>query len=154
MTQHGITLKTLQGPIMSSLLTREPGLSLVLATLGRTDEVARYFESILCSCSLSIEVILVDQNEDDRLANIVKVGIASGLDIRHLRIAPRRGLSLARNEGLKVARYAIVGFPDDDCWYEQDVCYHVIRSFENDPQLDGLVARCWTVTISMSSRKR
>jgi hypothetical protein len=141
MTQRSFTSNDQVAPKLSGLPPREPGLSLVLATLGRTIEIARYFDSISGSSSSPIEVILVDQNEDERLADIVRMGIASGLDVRHLRIAPRKGLSLARNEGLRMARYAMVGFPDDDCWYEEGVCENVIRSFAIDPRLDGIVAR-------------
>lgn len=120
---------------------RAPGLSLVLATLGRSSEIARFLASLGDSRQLPMEVILVDQNADDRLVGIVQEGIAAGLAIRHLRIAPRKGLSLARNAGLSVARYAIVGFPDDDCWYEEGVCRGVIECFERNAGLDGLVGR-------------
>lgn len=126
---------------ISGISPRKPGLSLILATLGRSIEITRFFESIRGCSGLPIEVIVVDQNEDERLTGIISDGIAFGLDIRHLRIAPRKGLSLARNEGLKIARYEIVGFPDDDCWYEKGVCENTIHSFARNPLLDGIVAR-------------
>lgn len=139
--QRRFTSHAQHAPKRSGLPSSELGLSLILATLGRTIEISRFFDSISDSSSSPIEVILVDQNDDERLADIVEAGIALGLDIRHLRIAPRKGLSLARNEGLKIARYAIVGFPDDDCWYEEGVCEQVIRCFTANPSHDGIVAR-------------
>lgn len=117
------------------------GLSLILATLGRTFELGRFFESIRDSHAMPLEIIVVDQNLDDRLADFIENAIASGLVVRHLRIAPRKGLSLARNEGLKIARYSIVGFPDDDCWYEAGVCRRVIEKFSCDVSITGVVAR-------------
>lgn len=75
------------------------------------------------------ELIVVDQNEDDRLLPHVKTGQQVGLDIRHVRL-DRRGLSLARNQGLAEARYPLVGFPDDDCWYEPNTVAAVLAGFE------------------------
>jgi glycosyltransferase involved in cell wall biosynthesis len=120
---------------------RPVGLSLVLATLGRTDEISRLFKSVVVGRDAPVEVIVVDQNSDDRLTTALAVGRALGLDIQQLRIAPRRGLSLARNEGLRHVRYSIVAFPDDDCWYESNVCQSVIDKFAARPRIDGLVAR-------------
>ena len=120
---------------------REFGLSLVLATLGRTNELLRFFESLKNSNNLPVEVVLVDQNEDARLEKIVQEGERMGIYIKHLHIAPLKGLSIARNHGLKAAKYALVGFPDDDCWYEQGVCDCVLERFSSDADLDGLVVR-------------
>lgn len=120
---------------------RPVGLSLVLATLGRTDEISRLLKSAVVSRDAPVEIIVVDQNPDDRLAKALEYGRALGLDIQQMRIAPRRGLSLARNEGLRIARYSIVAFPDDDCWYESGVCQRVIDKLSDSPSIDGLVAR-------------
>lgn len=126
---------------MKEVLFRELGLSLVLATLGRVEEISRFFQSAKIPTSVPVEIIVVDQNNDDRLAALIEEGRRSGLTIIHIRIAPRRGLSLARNIGLSAARYSIVGFPDDDCWYEPSVCQRVIDRFRATPDIDGLVAR-------------
>lgn len=118
----------------------EDGLSLILATVGRTKEIGRFLESIAASVRESIEVILVDQNHDDRLLEVVNSALAKGFDLTHVRLS-RRGLSYARNVGLSKARYNLIGFPDDDCWYERSACEAVRTGFQSDGQLDGIVVR-------------
>lgn len=116
------------------------GLSLVLATLGRADELGRFFVSILGGHRESVEVIVVDQNNDDRLLGIIDAARQQGIAINHIRVA-RKGLSYARNVGLREARYDLVGFPDDDCWYEPHACEAICTEFRSDDLLDGLVVR-------------
>src|SRR5262249_44321741 len=45
---------------------------------------------------------------------------------QHVRSA--KGLSRARNRGLRCCNGDIIGFPDDDCWYDKDVTERV-RAF-------------------------
>lgn len=114
--------------------------SLVLCTLGRTREVTRLLESLCDQGDADFEVILVDQNPDDRLQRVVGP-FRSRLDIRHVRSTP--GLSRARNVGLQMVRGAIVAFPDDDCWYPPDLLVRVRDQLDHDRQADvicGLAA--------------
>jgi len=46
--------------------------SLVVATCGRTTEVTTFLASVLCQRRNDIEVILVDQNADDRLLPVME----------------------------------------------------------------------------------
>ena len=92
--------------------------SLVVATLGRTQELVRLFESLSHQTRRDFEVIVVDQNTDERLAPVV-ARFAATLDIRHLR-TDRRGVCRARNLGADAARAPWLVFPDDDCWYPAD----------------------------------
>jgi glycosyltransferase involved in cell wall biosynthesis len=92
---------------------RRPWLSLVIPTLGRTDELHACLASLAPCASEDLEVLVVDQNPDDRLDGI----------LRHfsplLRIVPLRqqtaNASAARNRGARAARGIWIGFPDDDC---------------------------------------
>lgn len=114
--------------------------SLVLCSLGRTREVTRLLESLCDQGDADFEVILVDQNEDDRLTRVVSP-FSDRLCIRHVRSAP--GLSRARNVGLQLVRGRIVAFPDDDCWYPSGLLDRVGKQLEHDHQADvicGLAA--------------
>jgi glycosyltransferase involved in cell wall biosynthesis len=64
------------------------------------------------------EIIVVDQNPDDRLVPILSRW-QGDMSIRHLR--PKiKGLSRARNVGAAEATGEWLLFPDDDCWYAPD----------------------------------
>lgn len=116
-------------------------VSLVLATVGRTEELRRCLESLSKQDDNSFEILVMDQNPDDRLASIVAIAKANGVDIRHIRLESP-GLSNARNVGISMARGAVLAFPDDDCWYEEKVISAIRAEFEAIPKLQGCVA-CW-----------
>lgn len=114
-------------------------ISLVLATIGRTDDLDRLFGSLIAQTHQDYEVIVVDQNSDDRLVPHVDLALRSGINISHLRQA-EPNLSMARNLGVFKAKGHIVAFPDDDCWYEPDSLARINSAFAGDPELGGLVA--------------
>lgn len=112
--------------------------SLILATLGRTDDVGHAILSLAAQSDRRFELIVVDQNPDDRLTPYLDEGKRAGLEIMHLRL-DRPSLSGARNLGLAKASGDIVAFPDDDCWYEPDTIKHMLAAFEANASLDGLI---------------
>jgi glycosyltransferase involved in cell wall biosynthesis len=110
--------------------------SLVLATVGRTDELERFLGSLDAQTYRDYELIVVDQNPDERLAPI----LASHVDknpILRLR-TESKGVSRARNLGLECASGDVIGFPDDDCRYPPDLLSTVARFFAEHPERDGL----------------
>jgi glycosyltransferase involved in cell wall biosynthesis len=110
--------------------------SLVVATCGRTEEVTAFLASVLCQLRNDIEVILVDQNADERLALAIEE-VQERLTIRHLR-TENRNVSAARNLGLDAAQGEIVAFPDDDCWYPENFLDGVDQWFKTSPQYSVL----------------
>jgi len=86
----------------------------------------------------NFELIVVDQNDDDRLVPILK-DYKEKFSILHLR--SKKGLSRARNVGLRYVSGDIVAFPDDDCWYPPDLLERVANFFEEHPGVDGLTGR-------------
>jgi len=110
--------------------------SLVVATLGRTTELIRLLESLQRQSHREFEVIVVDQNHDDRLVAILKQ-FSEHLDLRHLHAQP--GVSRARNLGLRVATGDVVCFPDDDCWYGDDLLQQVNQALAENPEWDGVI---------------
>jgi glycosyltransferase involved in cell wall biosynthesis len=113
-------------------------LSLVLATVGRTSELIRFLESMCAQTDTEFELIVVDQNADRRLEEIVDGFRRRGLALRHVK-APRRGLSFARNLGLGYVRGGLIGFPDDDCWYEPATVENIRESFGRATDTDFVV---------------
>lgn len=113
--------------------------SLVLATLGRTTELQQFLRSLDSQRYRSFELIVVDQNEDDRLISVL-APYKEQFFIVHLRSA--KGLSRARNVGLKHITGDLVAFPDDDCWYPDDLLCQVARIFSQEETIDGVTGRC------------
>ena len=123
--------------------------SLILATLGRTSELERFLESLSAQRAQDVELIVVDQNDDDRLVPILtqwsqeldttKVCGTNGIKLLHLR--SEKGLSKARNVGLMHSSGEIVAFPDDDCLYPPGTLSKVDRWFRNHPEY-GILSLC------------
>jgi glycosyltransferase involved in cell wall biosynthesis len=114
--------------------------SLIIATIGRTSELSRFLASLERQTQRSFEVIVVDQNGDDRLVPVLAPWI-SCFQIRHLR--SERGLSRARNHGLAEATGEIITFPDDDCWYAPETLERVKAWFSAYPEF-GVLSTCAT----------
>jgi glycosyltransferase involved in cell wall biosynthesis len=112
-----------------------PKFSLVVATIGRTTQLVRLFETLREQTCQSFEVILVDQNSQGYLDEVIAPFYAF-FPLRHLRSKP--GLSRARNAALEHIRGQIVAFPDDDCWYQQDLLERVADMLATHPNWDGL----------------
>ncbi|MCL4701807.1 MAG: glycosyltransferase family 2 protein [Burkholderiaceae bacterium] len=117
-----------------------PYFSLILATVDRIDELGRLLDTLERQTDRSFELIVVDQNADDRVAPYVKRATDADIPTTHVRSA-RRGLSHARNLGLGLARGEVVAFPDDDCWYEVDVLAQARLQLEGAECVDGVVGR-------------
>lgn len=114
--------------------------SLILATVGRTSELNRLFDSLLVQTFHDFEVIVVDQNTDDRLMPVLHRARCLGLAIRHLHFSPPN-LALARNAGIAEASGQWLGFPDDDCWYEPHTLERIrLRSRRSDHP-EGIISR-------------
>ncbi len=112
-------------------------ISLIVATLGRSQALSRLLESLRAQTHGRFEIVLVDQNDPGFLEPVLDE--FRDLTIVHLR-SPK-GLSRARNLGLTRCRGDLVGFPDDDCWYAPDVLPKVSDWFERHPGSGVLTGR-------------
>lgn len=108
--------------------------SLIVATLGRTEEIERLLASLVAQTYKDFDLIVVDQNGDDRLEPFLA-------PYRHeypvLRLTSEPGLSRARNVGLEHARGDVIAFPDDDCWYPPDLLERIAGSLNNRDGIAG-----------------
>jgi glycosyltransferase involved in cell wall biosynthesis len=107
--------------------------SLIVATVGRVSELAVLLETLLNQSFTNFEVILIDQNDDDRIGPVVE-RFSNGLKMLRLRSAVRNN-SHARNLGLAQASGDIIAFPDDDCLYPPDALGKVDAAFARDGKL-------------------
>ena len=109
-------------------------VSLVVATWNRVAELERLLASLEAQTYKDFELILVDQNPDDRLVDLIKNH--PGLRVRHLH--SQLGVSRARNVGLRAAQGDIIAVPDDDCWYPASLLESVSGWLDRNPDFDAV----------------
>ncbi len=112
--------------------------SILLATLDRTQELHRYLSSLAAQTWKDFEVLVIDQNPDDRVEAVL-AQYANQFPIR--RVRSPRGHSRAFNWGLAQVTGDIVAFPDDDCWYHPNVLEHVTALLQAHPSWGGVTGR-------------
>lgn len=113
------------------------GISAVVATYRRKDELNRLFDSVIKNGIGNLELIVVDQNIDGLIDDVIEK-YRSSLDINHIRMT-EANQSKARNLGASKAKYPIICFPDDDCWFEDDSLKKVQDYFESNSSTDLLI---------------
>jgi glycosyltransferase involved in cell wall biosynthesis len=109
-----------------------PRFSLIIATLGRTADLALLLESVYRQQTEDIEIVVADQNDDDRVSRLLHQA-PTDARIVHLRLT-ERNVSAARNAGMDAATGEILAFPDDDCWYPDGLLQQVDAWFRSTPE--------------------
>lgn len=111
--------------------------SLILATVGREEEVKRFLASLDAQTYREFDLIVVDQNPDAKLTSLLEP-YQDYFPILHLHRPLERGLSRARNVGLQHVKGAVVTCPDDDCWYPPRLLEQVACFLNEHPEVDGV----------------
>lgn len=101
-------------------------------------EPGQFLQSLQEQSYRDFELIVVDQNSDDRLKTVLE-SYADKYPILHMKSVP--GLSRARNVGLDRAGGDVVVFPDDDCRYPHDLLQRIKDWLEQNPDYDGVSGR-------------
>jgi glycosyltransferase involved in cell wall biosynthesis len=127
------------------VLRDAPIVDLVLPTVERTTELDRFLESLAAQSFRRFRLIVIDQNQDDRLLPIL-ARYEEAVPV--LSVASLPGASRARNVGLQHVQGDLVGLPDDDCWYPSDLLEKVVDLLNRRPELDGVGGR----TVDVAGR--
>jgi glycosyltransferase involved in cell wall biosynthesis len=114
---------------------RPPSFDIVLATVGHRHEISRLLDSLAAQSHSNFRLIVVDQNADERLVPLLE---QYGDSVPFVRLTSERGLSRARNVGLRAVTGDIVAFADDDCWYPADLLARVGVLLGANPDWDGV----------------
>jgi glycosyltransferase involved in cell wall biosynthesis len=101
-------------------------VSAIVATMGRSDEIRPLLESFRRQTRPIDEIVVVDQNEDDRMINVLKD--YTDLPILHVHDPNLRGANKSRNHGWRVCTGDIIFFPDDDCYYSDNFIERVLET--------------------------
>lgn len=110
-------------------------ISLIVPTVGRVSDLDRLLRSLAGQTARNFELIIVDQNADDRVGTLL-MRWRDRLEYLHIRSSP--GASRARNAGVLLAQGDVVGFPDDDCWFPRDLISQVTAWFTRSSEYDFL----------------
>jgi len=110
--------------------------SLIVPTFGRADELESLFSSLTRQHPIRLEVIVVDQNDDERVQPYLSL-LGKEIALKHIRLS-KKSLSNARNVGMAQASGDFLAFPDDDCWYPAQLLPQVERWFQDHSGYDIL----------------
>lgn len=113
-----------------------PSFDLVVATVGRVEELERFLDSLGEQEYPRVRALVVDQSADAQLAPIL-----SRRSVETLHIRSERGLSRARNAALEHVTADVVAFPDDDCVYPPGLLSRVAERFSSNSGLEGLTGK-------------
>ena len=117
-------------------------LSIIVPIYNVERYLPRCIESILCQTLQDFELILVEDGSPDRSGVIIDN--YAKLDDRIIAIhQTNKGVSAARNAGLKIARGEYIGFVDPDDWIENSMYSKMVHQLENN---DGDLVFCnWDI---------
>ncbi len=115
-----------------------PLLSVVIPTWNRARLVCEAVESALSQRLGQVEVIVVDDGSTDGTADVLTRNFGSRISL--LRLPSRRGVSAARNAGVRLATGELLAFLDsDDLWLPGKLDAEV-RVLERFPEAAALVS--------------
>lgn len=114
-------------------------LSIIIPTINRDIELDQLLNSILKLNLRNYEIIIVDQNQDNRIDSIIKRHLKS-LPIYHHKVT-FKGLSKAKNYGTDNASGDFICFPDDDSEFSTDTVEIALKQLHNDKTIDILFGK-------------
>ncbi|MDQ0206798.1 glycosyltransferase family 2 protein [Alkalicoccobacillus murimartini] len=121
-------------------------LSIIIPTLGtREQELSRLFESLEKQTSTKFEVIVVSQDKHEVVADLLGERAFAYKQVQ----LNKRGLSYARNEGIKAISGQYVTFSDDDCWYPNDA-FEKVEDFFNQNKAQVVCYQIFDPTTNQS----
>ena len=124
-------------------------VSVVVATRNRPEHIPECVASILANREIPFELLVIDQSDTNASRD---VGGEAGADPRLRWITTdSRGLSIARNIGVTMARAPIVAFTDDDCRVPSNWVRSIFELFGSDPELRLLFG---AVTVRPEDRSK
>lgn len=110
-------------------------ISVVIPTLGRSEQLARTLATVLASDPLPLEVIVVDGDDAGSARSAVEEADPGGELVKHLPSPP--GLSKQRNRAFAEVKGEIVLFLDDDVVIPRNTFTRLTEEYE-DPSVLGV----------------
>lgn len=104
-------------------------ISLVQTSKDRFEELKRFVNSLNAQKKINLEeiqLIFVDQGNNE----IAFEQLNSSITFNYIKHKPC-SLSCARNIALEYVRGEYISFPDDDCWYPDDLLCNILNELKN-----------------------
>ena len=127
-----------------------PAVSVVVSTRNRPEHIVACVAAILSNRDAGwFELLVIDQSDTSASRDAVE---RAAFDDRLRWISTdSRGLSLARNIGISLARAPVLVFTDDDCRVTSNWVRSVVELFESDPELSLMFG---AVALSSGARQQ
>ena len=118
-------------------------VSVIIPTYKRSNYILRAINSILNQTYKNIEIIVIDDNEvDDEFSKITQNILKKLIDskqIIYIKHTTNKGISAARNTGIKMASGDYIAFLDDDDEFVPNKTELQLKIFNNSENDVGLV---------------
>lgn len=117
-----------QGDVWGSSLSSTPAVSAIITTYRRPDVLSRAVHSVLSQTMTDVEVLVVDDEPSAEVRSIVEA--IDDPRVRYLAHTENKGLSAARNTGIRAARGSYIAFLDDDDEWAPEKLSHQLAAME------------------------
>jgi len=114
-----------------------PRVSVIIPTYNRRNLLGRAINSVLNQNYQDFELIIVDDGSTDNTVKLVKS--FNYEIIKYIRHDKNRGVSAARNTGIRVAKGDYIAFQDSDDEWMPEKLERQIRAFETASPVIGIV---------------
>ncbi|HZT53973.1 MAG TPA: glycosyltransferase, partial [Gaiellaceae bacterium] len=119
-------------------LSGPPALSAVCTTCADAEATVRCVTSLLAGAPAGLEVLVVDNRPaGSPVRAALEAAFGADRRVRYL-AEPKRGLSAARNAGLRAAQGELVAFVDDDVVVDEHWLGALRETFAGDPEADAV----------------
>lgn len=116
-------------------------VSVIIPTYNRAPYLARAIHSALAQEYSPIEIIVVDDGSTDDTSQVIASFRDQIISVRQ----NNRGVSSARNTGLKMARGEYIAFLDSDDFWAKEKLSEQVKALEEHP--DCNVCYTWWITV-------
>lgn len=111
-----------------------PQVTIIVCTYNRKDELSACLDSLVVQDYPNFDIIVVDDGSTDGTIDLLKEYKARH-NIQVVRNEINKGVSGARNAGIRNATGEIIAFTDDDCIATQNWITELVRGFSIDKKI-------------------
>lgn len=129
-------------------------VSVIIPLYNSEKYIVRCIESVINQSYNNLEIIIIDDNSNDKSSEIVKWYLNKYNNIRYIKNKVRLGVSQCRNIGLLEAESQYVLFLDSDDWIDLNCLKKAVEKFDSDYQIDIVVWEIKTALHNMEICKR